>query len=168
MKALLLLALIALSANAAPLASLKADVDGDSKADLVTLSGQAGSDFLRLEIRLAKGAKIESRQLVRKLRRAELSLTPFGILVGSIEDQSSAAKAYDYLIAVEKGQAELASFEFHYDYPATGSGHCYVTPASGVAIFNGNATEIAPRQELLPGVSGARYEDLCHELALKR
>lgn len=165
-KLALLLALLSTPAFAAPLASLEADLDADGKADTITLSRQDDSDYLLLEIGLASGQTIESRKLVRGLRTEQLSVTPMGLLVSTIEDQSSAAQAYDYLIYLENGRAALGAFEFHYDYPSGIAGACQVTPASGVAIVNGEASEFTPRTESIAQASGTWYESLCHELAV--
>ncbi len=89
-----------------------------------------------------------------------------GLLVSTIEDQSSAAQSYDYLIYLEDGRAALGVFDFHYDYPSGVAGSCHVTPGSGVAIVNGEASEFTPRSESLPRASGAWFESLCHELAV--
>lgn len=167
MKSLLLLALLSTPALAAPLATLTADLDGDSLADQASLTPIAGQEWLRLEVKLGSGKTIVSTRLIRSLRETALSATPFGLLISSVEDQSSHSKAYDYTLAIEGGKAELTIFNFEFSYPSR-SDSCHVTPGSGLALVNGDAFRIRAKKQPLPAASGAELEDICHQLLIGR
>ena len=170
MKLTFLLALLSVPALAAPVATLRSDFDGDSLPDSAALfrqSGAPGSGYLRLEIRLGSGKRIESRRLVRSLRKATLSASPFGLLISSVEDQSSHSQAFDYTVAFEGGEAELSIFNFEFSYPSR-DGSCHVTPGSGLALVNGEAVSIPARKHRLPATGGVELEKICHELLLRR
>jgi hypothetical protein len=170
MKSLLLLALLSTPAFAAPVATLQGDFDGDKLLDRATLTHQLRTGdpgYYRLEIKLGSGVKIESRQLVRVWRRVELSATPFGLSISSIEDESSHSIAYDYTIAIDGGKAELSIFNLEFSYPSM-NGSCHLTPASGLALVDAKAIEIPAKRHPLPGASGPELEGICHQLMLKK
>ncbi len=154
-------------AQAAPLATHQGDFDGDSLPDTATLTRQPDSEWLKLEVKLGSGERIESRQLVRRQREASLSSSPFGLIVNSIEGQSSHAKSFDYVISFSDKKAELTIFDFHFDYP-TGSGYCRLTPASGMADVNGVSHDLEAKNHPLASASGEELEEICHQLLIRR
>lgn len=170
MRFLFLLTLLSVPAHAAPVATLRGDFDGDKLPDTASLYEQVRSGdpgYYRLEVKLGTGARIQSRNLISVWRRVEMSATPFGLLISSIEDQSSHSKAYDYTIAIGGGKAEVSTFSLEFSYPSV-SGSCHLTPASGLAIVDGKAIEIPAKAQPLPAASGPELEGICHKLLLRK